>query len=860
MKIFTFLSAFTLTAASIVLAAPFNAEYTTLDLLYNETLPGSTSQAILQFCKDLLANATDATSSQVKETVGKILYLYENNHQDLASAITASDTKRTTGKVDLLFAKAMNELNQSLFKLKIQHQIAGIQNPSIALEEHIPKVIAHCLLTKEGTINFGIAPSLQKTLVPTISLAYQKDIARFLNLLITISQDEKLTESWETIFQEVTKPISPTFAANDLIRATLGLSANTVVTDLHAKEVFLYFFMGHARQGAVGDCFEEWWKIFVKDGLWHTLAKDGIQLLQYGALIRNIHGEPQKFSFDYSMADDNLQHRVTLDKKGTIRAGMSLFDAPGIRAAAKQMGLENPNAILNDLLLILLKDNPNGTFSVETIITTIAQAVFNAGLNEKKDVQTLSKLGFFGFSAENECPPLDMYGSCLASFAEALKTDYVHGTALYAVEYTIDSQWHLGTTPWQSPAIDRAKKLFSDTLNAQMVFYYNEKIPLAQPAADGSSTAGGFELHRVTGELVANPQDFQKLILDVLGMIKTLNQQLLKDSLINYLSFNSMQAAVDRVIHYISKDQNFLKMVLWNYNADNKHYIAPLAHWQDLAHTPWLDQTGDDPNAVFEIATGMMLPKATAIVPKNAHELASSFLKFARNLEQSQHYLENSQFNGRVPVWNPIHAYTGRLDDTGMIDAVQSMLSVEDWLSKRLFQTGYTVSKGTLSRSVANALIETLAKALPQSDGQNFLSKSMGAYQDSICVRDFARKLIKILTEINPKYSGAKMHAKLAYILTETLLATLPSDMLATLTTSAVQAFDTNWYDSENSQGMWMVPKDIHFCFFFDPVTEDILFGIVDEDGTDLRLIDQNQWVNGQEWDFVPAILVDSIH
>ncbi len=376
--------------------------------------------------------------------------------------------------------------------------------------------------------------------------------------------------------------------------------------------------------------------------------------------------------------------------------------------------------------------------------------------------------------------------------------------------------------------------------------------------ADGSSTAGAFEMHRATGELISGPNDFQKLIIDVLEMTKTAAGQLAKNSLLNQLSLKSMQSSLDRVANYISKNQNFLKLLLWNYNADNKKHPDPVTNWQSLEHTPWLDQTGNDPNAVFDIATGMMLPKATSVIPKNAHQLASSFVQFARTLEKNQHYLENPNFIGRIPVWNPIHAYTGRLDDTAMIDAVKSMLSVEDWLSKRLFQSGYTISKGMIPKDVAENLRKTLADALSESDQQTFLSKTIGAYQDSICVRDFARKLIKTLTSMDSRYAGAQIYAQVSQILTATLLKTLPMNMITTLTTSAIQAFDTNWYDMDNNQGMLTEARDIHFCFFFDPVSEDILFGTVDEDGTELRLIDQDEWVNGQQWEFVPAVLVDS--
>ncbi|MES2344563.1 MAG: hypothetical protein V4494_01300, partial [Chlamydiota bacterium] len=478
MKIFTFLSIMTLTATSMVSAASFEPENETINILYNASTPDSTDRAILQFCKDLIANTTDSTFLQVRETVGKIIYLYELDKTKLATIITSSDIKGTTTKLDLQFSKAMNELTQALLKLKINHQIAGIQNGSIALEEQIPRVIARCLLTKEGTVNFGIIQSLKQNFLSTITSSYQKDIARFLDLLTTLGQNETQTAAWENIFKSVTKPVSSTSASNDLIRATLKLPADTSITNNHAKEVFLYLFMGHARQGPAGNCFEEWWKILVKDGLWHTLARDGIQLLKYGALVRNINGVQQNFPFSYSIADDALQNSVNLDQKGTIRGSMNLFDVPGFYAAAQQMGIQDPKSVLNNVLSILLESTTNATVTAEQIITAAAQAAIKLGLNQQKNLETLTKLGFFAFSSESTCAPLNLYGSCLASFAEALETNHVRGRALHAVEESLDSQWHSKAFFWEFPAIDRAKDLFLDTLNAQIAFYYNERIAL----------------------------------------------------------------------------------------------------------------------------------------------------------------------------------------------------------------------------------------------------------------------------------------------------------------------------------------------------------------------------------------------
>ncbi len=859
MKVFNFLSIICLTLSSAAFSATLEPATDTLDAVFNAAEPGSADQKVYTFCTNLLSTATPETLEQTREIVAQTIYLYELDKAATAAIIDPTDTNGTKTKIILQFAKAMHNLSQTLMKLKIAHQITGLQNANMAVAESLPRAIAHCLLTSAGKINGGIAPGIKRYLIPSAALDYQKDITRFLDLLDQIGLDKTKSIAWENIFNSVQKPLKQDAPANLMIRATLGLPADTVITDNHAKEAFLYFFMGHARQGAVGDCFEEWWKITVKDGLWHTLAQDGIQLLKYSGLVRSVSGSQQTFPFVYSIADDNLQNKVILDQNGKLRTGANIFDAPGIKNAALQMGITDISTVASGALSLLLGTKTSDTKTAQDIIDALAKISIQKGLNGGKDFDTLSNIGYFAFSTENTCAPLEMYGSCLASFAEDVNNDAVRGTVLYAVDHALNSQWHAGTLPWQHSAIEKFKNLFFSTLNSQFELYYDERVELKTPAADGSSTAGAFQMHRMTGELVAGPEDFQKLVLDSLNLAKSAAGQQSKSNLISPMMFRWMHETTNKISNYIKKSQNFLKITLWNYNADNKKIADPVANWEQLAHTPWLDQTGDNPEAVYEIATGMMLPKATSVIPNNAQQLAASFIQFARNLEQTQHYLENSAFIGRIPVWNTIHAYNGLLDNPGVIAAVQSTLSVDDWLSTRLYQPGHMIAITPISKSLADTLVQQLAAAMPDSDRSAFLAKAAGVYKDSINIRDFNRQLIKTVTALSSKYAGSQVYNQISQLLTSTLLEALPQNMLSVLADSAVQAFDTNWYTDTTEQGQAINEEDIHFCFFFDPISEDILLGTIDEDNTQLQPIDQNQWVIGQEWDFTPAILTDSL-
>ena len=58
---------------------------------------------------------------------------------------------------------------------------------------------------------------------------------------------------------------------------------------------------------------------------------------------------------------------------------------------------------------------------------------------------------------------------------------------------------------------------------------------------------------------------------------------------------------------------------------------------------------------------------------------------------------------------------------------------------------------------------------------------------------------------------------------------------------SIIHFADSNWNDGV---------QDIHFCCFFNPATQMVQFGSICNDGTELTLLAQDEWVINQQWNF----------
>jgi hypothetical protein len=560
----------------------YDHELEILSAFFDQAEPDTPEYNLHQYCKDLIRK------NAPREQIGQILYLYDNNPTNALSLIDSADPVGSKSRTKVAFAKAMNELNQKLILLRVDHQRALLQNSTSIIQEALPKAISHALITSTGFANVAIAQEIKKYLVPLPTLAYQQDIARVLDLLTEISADPAQLTEWNNLLSSVTKPKDPKSPSLNLIRACLNLSPTINVTDQHAKEVFLYSFLGHARQGHSGHCFEEWWQIVVKDGLWHTIAKDSTEILKYGALIRTINGVEDSFPYVYAIEDEDLKKVSLIDYEGNLRGGVNIFDAPGIKAAALQMNLTNLSMFKEEALSQFVKTETDNPITPEELIETLAQLSIAHKQNGIYQQEDLVNLGLFAFSAQTTCAPLEMYENCLASFAETLDGDYVRGMTLNAVEAALDSQWLKGVFPWQIPSIQSLKKQFFDTFSAQFEILYNPRVEFATPSADGSSAASAFEMHRINGQKITTPDDFQRMALDICSLVKRTIQQTDERSLLGQKERKCKLATLDKIAAYIGLDQTFLKLTLWNYNPENKNMSDPVNNWKKLAHLPWL--------------------------------------------------------------------------------------------------------------------------------------------------------------------------------------------------------------------------------------------------------------------------------
>ena len=108
----------------------------------------------------------------------------------------------------------------------------------------------------------------------------------------------------------------------------------------------------------------------------------------------------------------------------------------------------------------------------------------------------------------------------------------------------------------------------------------------------------------------------------------------------------------------------------------------------------------------------------------------------------------------------------------------------------------------------------------------------------NVSVQSYAQNLLDGIN--NYLGSDANQANEVAIALDTFLLQSLPAQDLAQIQQSTIRFAFTNWNDGT---------KDIYFCAYFNPRTEQVGFGSIDEDKTNLRPMDEQAWVNNQQWD-----------
>ena len=703
-----------------------------------------------------------------------------------------------------------NSIQQAVDQLNayasLQKALA-VQNSDLAYAMKKALIAADQLIQADGTLNIALASAVKAALVPSSPLEWEANMGKVLDQLDT---------TWQAFFATVVAPNPANQVAQIALKAMLSLSPSQAVTDRHARVAVLAAMLSPYNQGPVGDCFAVNDVIRDHQEYYKHAAVDYQSIVTNAYIARPVNGALDYFFFLPTLADEDLSQTFHLSAAGGFpNTNSSLMDAPGFAAACSVMGGAKLANMTQRVMNILA---PKGVNSVQVtpsqVIAAIAQVIAAETPNSSPDA--LALVGNYAFSALTNNTILRGVEAAFSAMAEDRSNDSTRGNINQCVALALQDTWaELNSSQFQ--------QAFTQQLNSQYRLLYNENVPLAQVAADGSSSTGAFELYeRVAnaqqmGNQITTPQDFRHLILDAI------NQTALQFS-----GDQGMQSIAAQLTSVVNTD-DFLKNALWDYDSSNQQEPNPVANYQKLARTPMLSPDGDNPFEVDDIDTqGDYDNHVQSYTPSNAKDLITWCLKLAKTAPPEL-----------LPMTSPQHAFNFAPANPDMEAFLQKNQMPARWLQTTLITPGTTVSRKAISAATKSALANTMytmiSSALPDTQSYQQLLVKLSGKQMS--VKDYANGLLQGINHLLG--SDANQANEVAVALDAVLIESLPANDQALLNSTAIKFAFTNW-----NQGT----ENIYFCAYFNPRTELIGFGSIFENKTNLQPMDETAWVNHQTW------------
>lgn len=433
----------------------------------------------LESCFDSSQESEDS----LIESLGHLLFLTQTNVELAAKCIQDNfeESLKTIyfRSLDLL-KEHFNEINQQADSFRQTF----VQDYKEFILQKTSLELAKCLILPAGGINFGLINSLKKEgfhpeiASTTAAETMRRNLNHFKNPQILM------------LLEQVQVPTDPKSPSTELIKITLGLKHDDIITKEHVLQVILSAMIRDFRQAQAGTCFVTADLINKAVNHPYLCLEDYMELVTEGHLVRLIIKEFKTFPFQLVVTKENLSSQIKIDSDAkvvhVIPEGSSfsnqeiqtpakdifLWNIPGIKAILDSMGLYQTK----QTCLKMMRQFGLETFTIDQFINKCASYAFTKpGLSlrgkELLSKDTLINQGRYAFSAQLLHPFHRAYEQVRASIVQYFGSQYVFAQLTYkVVKKTLTS---IGDkSPYYSKLIER---LFMPMI-ARMKYQYNPHL------------------------------------------------------------------------------------------------------------------------------------------------------------------------------------------------------------------------------------------------------------------------------------------------------------------------------------------------------------------------------------------------
>lgn len=826
-------------------------------------------QALAKFVADVIDESSKVqgakpgpnglTEAQMaaKNLLGQLIYLFDANKDEtlkkIAGTNLAADKKAIqdsfTAALKTL-AKDVNDAVNAEIVFTLNRDLRGNADATSLRAAIVPKAIANALITQSGFLNLAISKSVQTALFQQGSYSFQTYLAQ------TLQQYENHPE-----LQAMIQQLDAVQANSNSLELVLASSYDPSKVTGSRADVQRAFFGAHLtllEQGNVGDCFAVSICKMVQEMLPQRTGQDLTSLIKTSALTVKVDGKDKKLDYAMTGNDPSLQVSFKVDltgnitlPKGWLTLSWSAPTAPiansqALTRATRAMGIkaeDHQKAVVDAINSIATSDPKTKVTQVEItaeeLIYAIAQnevakELANEGAKDvAKDVvdsrvYAKTDKGYFGFCSLANNNVLRAWAETMAAYAELSKTSYVRGRILRSFQEALLPEF----TSKKAPKDDVLKTVFDSvlvTLNDTLKIQYKDNTKTPDPSAkasDGHSTVDG----AFVMEGIENPLQFRTFVMD---SIKA-----------NFAAQTGDAKAIvekkaAKINEYVMSNV-FLQKALTSFDPANQSLEDADKDWASLSALPWRDPTGDNPFEIMDFYFGKS-QKLDGFKPKNAQELWVGLLEFSKKVEARKAELRKLGQDERFEIANEIHAFNFLINDPTFQAGVTDPKAPAQFVADYMKQAEKLYQDVKITKEQREALLAHVKKYLVSQDAEiqtNFdHSTAILNVDDETSLMNIRTHLATVLNALTPEDAVTRYLSKLD----KHLLAThLPKGTVDEMQKLVVPFADSNWTDDGHS---------IYFCFYPDPIAKQLRFGMVYDDGTNLQPMDQDEWVNNQEWD-----------
>lgn len=207
--------------------------------------------------------------------------------------------------------------------------------------------LANLLINDKGEVNLTVLPrliTLLKDHFYFLGPNRQYDAKRqehLLNVLNVLNSNKEIQQA----LKNINRPLSNK-NAEQIIRDTLLLPSNTVVTDAHARKASLFAWMCLLRQN-VGSCFATAPAILIQSEQPELFFKDLLELINKGRLTRTLGGIENSVPLSPTWGSGDLKKPFVLPLGEDFKKSL-IWQSPGLVSAFEGAGLINLEAPIKE--------------------------------------------------------------------------------------------------------------------------------------------------------------------------------------------------------------------------------------------------------------------------------------------------------------------------------------------------------------------------------------------------------------------------------------------------------------------------------------------------------------------------------